>query len=67
MKQLKLGISLIALGNLLYLMYIFFAKGDSSNFGDFTNGLLLGLSIGTNLVGIVLSGIYISKNNKNNK
>lgn len=67
MKQLKSGISLIALGNLLYLMYIFFVKGDSSNFGDFTSGLLLGLSIGTNLVGIVLSGIYISKNSKGSK
>ena len=59
MKQLKSGISLIALGNLLYLMYIFFAKGDSSNFGDFTNGLLLGLSIGTNLVGIVFIKIIL--------
>lgn len=62
MNKLKSGISLIILGNALYLAYIFFAKDSSTSVGDFTSGLLLGLSIGTNIVGIILSVIYISKN-----
>lgn len=62
MNKLKSGISLIILGNMLYLAYIFFSKESSTPAGDFTSGLLLGLSIGTNIIGIVLSAIYISKN-----
>lgn len=64
MDKLKTGISLIILGNLLYLAYIFFTGNETSSFGDFSRGLLLGLSIGTNLVGIVLTVIYISKSDK---
>lgn len=63
MKTLKSGISLITLGNLLYLLYIYFAGNESSSFGDFSNGVLLGLSIGCNFIGIILTAIYISKNN----
>ena len=66
MKQLRYGISLILLGNLLYLSYIFFSSDKSSSFGDFSNGFLLGLSIGTNLIGIIMVAIYMSKS-KNNK
>ena len=55
MNKLKSGISLIILGNILYLSYIFFTGNETSSFGEFTNGLLLGLSVGTNLVGIILS------------
>lgn len=62
MNKLKSGISLIILGNILYLTYTFFSKGASTPAGDFTSGLLLGLSIGTNIIGIILSVIYISKN-----
>ena len=58
----KLGLFLIILGNLLYLSYIYFSGNETSNFGQFTSGLLLGLSIGTNLIGIVITSIYISKN-----
>lgn len=64
MDKLKTGISLIILGNLLYLAYIFFTGNETSSFGDFSRGLLLGLSIGTNLVGIILTVIYISKSDK---
>lgn len=63
MKEEKLGIWLIVLGNLLYLVYIFWGNGNSdSSFMDFMHGLLLGLSIGTNLLGIILTTRYISKN-----
>lgn len=58
MKNLKLGLTLIILGNLLYLAYIYFTGNETSNFGDFSSGLLLGLSIGSNLVGIILTVSY---------
>ena len=64
MKKLKTGTLLIILGNLLYLAYIYFCGNETSVFGDFSSGLLLGLSIGCNLVGIVLTVAYMSKNNK---
>ena len=66
MNKLKSGISLIILGNILYLSYIFFTGNETSSFGEFTNGLLLGISVGTNLVGIILSIVYIveEKNQK---
>ena len=64
MKKLRTGTLLIILGNLLYLAYIFFCGNETSNFSDFSSGLLLGLSIGCNLVGIVLTVAYMSKNNK---
>lgn len=68
MKELKSGISLIVLGNLLYLAYMYFSSNSSSSFSDFSSGLLVGLSIGCNFIGIVLTVAYISKNNsKNNK
>ncbi len=66
MNKLKTGISLIILGNILYLAYIFFTGNETSSFGEFTKGLLLGLSVGTNLVGIILSIIYVAKE-KNKK
>ncbi len=62
MKKEKLGLFLIILGNFLYLSYIYFSGNETSNFGQFISGLLLGLSIGTNLVGIIVTSIYISKN-----
>ena len=61
MNKLKTGIFLIILGNILYLSYIFFTGNETSSFGEFTNGLLLGLSVGINLVGIILLILYISK------
>lgn len=64
MKNLKIGTFLIILGNILYLCYTFFCKNETGNFADFTSGLLLGLSIGDNLIGIILTVKYISESNK---
>ena len=61
MNKGKTGISLIILGNILYLAYIFFTGNEITPFSDFTSGLLLGLSVGMNLVGIILVIIYLSK------
>ncbi len=63
MKNLKTGIFLIVLGNLLYLAYIFFWGNETSDFGKFSSGLLIGLSIGCNLIGVILIIYYMSKNN----
>lgn len=61
MNKGKTGISLIILGNILYLAYIFSTGNEITLFSDFTSGLLLGLSVGMNLVGIILVIIYLSK------
>lgn len=61
MKNAKIGLYLIILGNLLYISYIFFGQNETSNLGEFTSGLLLGLSISINLVGIILSAISLAK------
>lgn len=67
MSKLKTGLSLIVLGNVLYLTYTFFTKGGNSSFGDFASGVLLGISIGVNLIGIVLSALYVANENKKEK
>lgn len=64
MRKLKTGTLLIILGNLLYLAYIYFCGNETSDFGNFSSGLILGLSIGCNLAGIILTVAYMSKNNK---
>ena len=63
MNQLKAGTFLIVLGNLLYLVFTFFSGNETSNFGKFSSGLLIGLSIGCNLIGVILIIYYMSKNN----
>ena len=45
MRKLKTGTLLIILGNLLYLAYIYFCGNETNDFGDFSSGFLLGLSI----------------------
>lgn len=65
MKKENYGILLIILGNLLYLSYIFFGNKISSSFSEFSSGVLLGLSIGTNLVGIIITSKNIAENSKN--
>ena len=67
MKKENYGILLIILGNLLYLSYIFFGNKISFSFSEFSSGVLLGLSIGTNLVGIIITSKNIAENNKNSK
>ncbi len=61
MSNGKTGILMIILGNVLYLAYIFFCSKETTPFGEFSSGLLLGLSIGINLIGIILLILYISK------
>ena len=36
MKNAKIGLYLIILGNLLYVSYIFFGQNETSNLGEFT-------------------------------
>lgn len=67
MKNLKTGISLIILGNLLYVAHMAFSRSEISGFGEFSSGVLVGLSIGCNLIGIILTVAYISKNSKDKK
>lgn len=61
MKELKSGLGLIIAGNVLYIVYIFFANSLASTMGDFMRGVILGLSIGINLLGIILTAISVSK------
>ena len=64
MNKGKTGILMIISGNILYLAYIFFCSDEITPFSEFSSGLLLGLSVGINLVGIILLVLYISKNEK---
>lgn len=66
MNKGKTGILMIILGNILYLSYIFFCGNEMTSFSEFTSGFLLGLSIGINLLGIILLALYISKKIKIN-
>ncbi len=61
MKRLKTGMLLIALGCLLYVAYLYFCKNEVSAFGDFSSGILIGLSIGCNFVGIILTASCMAK------
>ena len=54
MNQLKIGTFLIVLENLLYLAFTFFPGNKTSSFGELSSGLLVGLSIGCNFIGIIL-------------
>lgn len=58
MDKLKIGITLIILGNLLYLLRTVLFKNTTSRFQDFLNGLLLGLSVGVNIIGIIVLVLY---------
>lgn len=61
MNKLKLGISLIILGNLLYVIDISVIGNKTGNVIDFLRGLFLGLSVGVNIIGIILVVMYVSK------
>ncbi len=60
--MLKSSAYLIILGELLYYCLNIFGKNPSTDFANFTSGLLLGLSIGMKVVGIILLLICITKN-----
>ena len=65
MNKGKIGLFMVVLGNVLYLAYTFFCGNETTPFGEFSSGLLLGLSIGINLTGVILLARYISKDGKN--
>ena len=67
MKKIETGISLIVLGNILNLAHVCFSGGETSNFGKFSSGVLIGLSIGCNLVGIILIVSNMSKKDNKDK
>lgn len=62
-KQTKIGIILIILGEVLYFLQSYLSK-NYTNLNDFISRLLLGSSIGLNLLGIIISVASISKNEK---
>lgn len=64
MKNLTLGLFLIILGNILYMCYIYFNGNESSSTSEFRSSLLLGVSIGINLVGIINLALYEKNNSK---
>lgn len=66
MKKTKIGLGLIILGNLLYFLneVLTFSLSD---FGDFISGLLLGISVGINIVGIILIILSLKKEEDHEK
>ena len=66
MNKGKTGIWMIILGNVLYLAHTFLTSNEMTPFGEFTSGILLGLSVGINLIGVILLVQYISKNEQVN-
>lgn len=66
-KKLILGISLIILSIVLYISKNYFSKQETTNFDKFSSGILIGLSIGIFLVGIVVIICYIVEKNKKDK
>lgn len=63
-KKLKLSVLLIILGEILSFALDLFGNNDISEFGKFTTGVLLGISVGMKLIGIILLIYYIVKFNK---
>lgn len=62
-KQTKIGIILIIVGEVLYFLQSYLSN-NYTNINDFISRLLLGISIGLNLLGIIISVVSISKNEK---
>ena len=63
-KKLKLSVLLIILGEILSFALDLFGNNDISEFGKFATGVLLGISVGMKLIGIILLIYYIVKFNK---
>ena len=60
MNELKAGLSLVVIANICYVLYIYFSKDNTTNLSDFLSGLILGLSVGANIVGITTIAKYIA-------
>lgn len=63
-RVLMKGIWLIVVGNILYLASVIFGGSTRSDFSDFSSGVLVGLSLGCNLIGIILAVKEIKSNEK---
>ncbi len=61
LKKLKVSVSLIVLGEVLYWALEYFANTDNSIFSELLTGILLGLSVGMKLLGIILLIVCIVK------
>ena len=59
--MLQSSVILLVLGEILSWALNYFGASNTSAFSDFTSGLLLGLSAGMKLIGIILILIYIVK------
>lgn len=64
---IKSGISLIILGEILYLLLKYFIEEGISDFSNFTQGVLLGISVGIKLIGVILILVYLIKDRKSLK
>ena len=62
--MLMKGIWLIVVGNILFLASAIFDGSTRSDFSDFSSGVLIGLSLGCNLIGIILAVKEIKSNKK---
>ena len=67
LKKLKVSLILIVLGNVLYWILSILSNSNNSAFSEFTSGILLGISIGINIIGILLLIYYIVKYDQNSK
>ena len=63
LKRLKTSLILIVLGEILSW---FLDLSSGSDFSEFTSGLLLGLSVGMKLIGIILLVILVVKYKEKN-
>lgn len=61
LKKPKTALIMILFGNVFYLLHTYFLQTQSSSVSQFSQGILLGLSVGSNLVGIILLIISIRK------
>ena len=64
-KNLRASAILLILGEMLYWLLTYFFKNSTSNFSEFISGILLGLSVGMKIVGIILLLISLAKYSKN--
>ena len=65
LKRLEGSILLIIIGEVLFWALSYFSNNDNSNFSEFTSGVLLGLSVGMKVIGIMILLFSIIKYRKN--
>lgn len=68
MKRLLTEIGLLIVGIILFICYLYFYNNSlSSDFSNFSDGLLLGLAIGIIVIGIIMFFVNFKKYLKNKK